>query len=272
MIVLSATPSPTSATGGLAAEGVINQLGRPDIEPLEVLVREAVQNCWDAVRDVRARHSRRDRPTGARRGDGRAWSGSEAPRRPAARTCRSPRSCAPASRSCTSRTSAPAASGARPAPTSVAGRLRDFVDFVRNIGQPPDKDFGGGSFGYGKAAFYIASRARTILVDTLCETPTDGLERRLIGCGARRQLHQDGRPYTGRHWWGRMVDGVPEPLIGEEAAGRRPTPRPAGEAGREGLGTTVAIDRAGCRSGAPTGAIRPSTSSPTLSSGTSGRG
>ena len=42
---------PYSATGGLAAEGVLNQLGRPDIEPLEVLVREAVQNCWDARRD-----------------------------------------------------------------------------------------------------------------------------------------------------------------------------------------------------------------------------
>ena len=41
---------PYTATGGLAAEGVLNQLGRPDIEPLEVLVREAVQNCWDAKR------------------------------------------------------------------------------------------------------------------------------------------------------------------------------------------------------------------------------
>ena len=29
----------------------------------------------------------------------------------------------------------------------VDGGVRDFVDFVRNIGQPPDKDFGGGSFG-----------------------------------------------------------------------------------------------------------------------------
>ena len=41
-----------SPTGGLAAEGVINQLGRPDIESLEVLVREAVQNCWDAKRST----------------------------------------------------------------------------------------------------------------------------------------------------------------------------------------------------------------------------
>ena len=58
MTVDRATPSPTSATGGLAAEGVINQLGRPDIEPLEVLVREAVQNCWDAKRPRPSRRSR----------------------------------------------------------------------------------------------------------------------------------------------------------------------------------------------------------------------
>src|SRR4051794_6726709 len=41
---------PYSPTGGLAAEGVLNQLGRPDIDALEVLVREAIQNCWDAKR------------------------------------------------------------------------------------------------------------------------------------------------------------------------------------------------------------------------------
>src|SRR4051794_39225643 len=48
--VMERYSEPYSATGGLAAEGVINQLGRPDIEPLEVLVREAIQNCWDAKR------------------------------------------------------------------------------------------------------------------------------------------------------------------------------------------------------------------------------
>src|SRR4051794_12340200 len=42
---------PYAATGSLAAEGVVNQLGRPNIEPLEVLVREAIQNCWDAKRE-----------------------------------------------------------------------------------------------------------------------------------------------------------------------------------------------------------------------------
>ena len=48
MPLMARYSEPYNATGGLAAEGVVNQLGRPDIEPLEVLVREAVQNCWDA--------------------------------------------------------------------------------------------------------------------------------------------------------------------------------------------------------------------------------
>src|SRR5205823_3805590 len=99
------------------------------------------------------------------------------------------------------------------------GVERDFVDFVRNIGQPPDKDLGGGSFGYGKAAFYIASKARTILLDTLCRSPEGELERRFIGCGLGESFDHDGRPHTGRHWWGRLVDGVPEPVVGREAEG-----------------------------------------------------
>ena len=84
------------------------------------------------------------------------------------------------------------------------GAKRDFVDFVRNIGQPPDKDFGGGSFGYGKAAFYIASAARTILIDTLCRDADGELERRFIGARLVTTSTMSGRPYTGRHWWGRV--------------------------------------------------------------------
>src|SRR5688500_16386958 len=35
-------------TGGISADGVRNQLGRPRIDRLTLLVREAVQNSWDA--------------------------------------------------------------------------------------------------------------------------------------------------------------------------------------------------------------------------------
>ena len=80
---------PYQPTGGLAAEGVINQLGRPDIEPLEVLVREAVQNCWDARRDtelsIRIEIGRRNGDAGRERATRRSAPGSPLGRRAAAR-------------------------------------------------------------------------------------------------------------------------------------------------------------------------------------------
>ena len=122
-----------------------------------------------------------------------------------------------------------------------AGIDRDFVDFVRNIGQPPDKDLGGGSFGYGKAAFYIASRARTILIDTLCLCPDGAIERRFIGCGLGESFDLSGRPFTGRHWWGRMTEGVPEPLTGSDADNAARCLGFPDRTTHEHLGTTVAI-------------------------------
>ncbi len=229
---------PYGATGGLAAEGVINQLGRPNIEPLEVLVREAVQNCWDAKRhtargisveigrvllnDAQLRFCKEellvDPPPGLPLGDELkpglellyfADYGTDGLGGP-------------------TRADAP-------------GDVRDFVDFVLNIGQPPDKDLGGGSFGYGKAAFYIASRARTILIDSLCLGEAGVPERRFIGCGLGENFHVDGRPYTGRHWWGSYSDGFPEPLLNESAT-RAATQLGLPDRAQSGeLGTTIVV-------------------------------
>ncbi len=251
MIRLTRYSEPYSATGGLAAEGVINQLGRPNIEPLEVLVREAVQNCWDAKRpsergitidigrsilDEERLHAVRtqllvDPPPGL----------------PLAHELRPGAEILHFADFATSGLGGPTRADRAP-----DGEVRDFVDFVRNIGQPPDKELGGGSFGYGKAAFYIASRARTIVLDTLCETAS-GLERRFIACALGEGFHHDGRPFTGRHWWGRMVDEVPEPLVGEEAeAAARILELPSRE-GRIGCGTTVTMIAPGVAPEAPEG-------------------
>src|SRR5262245_13863683 len=48
MFSLSWQPERFSATGNSTSEGVRNQLGRPGLDPLTVLVREAAQNSWDA--------------------------------------------------------------------------------------------------------------------------------------------------------------------------------------------------------------------------------
>jgi hypothetical protein len=221
-------------TGGLAAEGVLNQLGRPSIEPLEVLVREAVQNCWDA--------GRRDGPVVVEFGFRTLTNGMAKTLR--RRILPDPPPSHPLSESL----------GERPdllyiadfGTTGLGGPTRadaeangatDFIDFVRNVGQPPDKELGGGSFGYGKAAFYLASRARTIVVDTYCSVEQ---ERRLIAYGLGEHYRADGVAFTGRHWWGVPLDGVPEPAKGAEAeelaASLGLPPRDGGR-----YGTTVAL-------------------------------
>jgi hypothetical protein len=239
MSLMSRYSEPYSATGGLAAEGVLNQLGRPNIEPLEVLVREAVQNCWDAKRTtapgITVEVGRRSLDSAQR-----AFCRDELLIDPP-----------PGLPLATELDSAPdllyfADFGTDglggPTRADQAGHNRDFVDFVRNIGQPPDKDLGGGSYGYGKAAFYIASRARTILIDTLCIGLSGQPEHRFIACGLGYNFDDDaGRPHTGRHWWGQIVDGVPEPLTGEaadSAAEGLGLPR---RRDRTDLGTTIVI-------------------------------
>ncbi|KQY63392.1 hypothetical protein ASD52_14495 [Ensifer sp. Root142] len=96
----------------------------------------------------------------------------------------------------------------------------DFIHFLRNIGTPRDTEYGGGTYGFGKAALYGASKCRTILVDTLTE---EG-ERRFIGChiGARFETEERRmlKQFTGRHWWGvaDRSDGIADPARGKQAA------------------------------------------------------
>ncbi len=221
-------------TGGLAAEGVLNQLGRPSTEPLEVLVREAVQNCWDArLPETTVRVE-----IGCNLLDGAALEHLRGrvlpdppPELPLAACLEGSVELLHFADFGTSGLGGPTRADAE------TGEESNFVDFVRNVGQPPDKEFGGGSFGYGKAAFYLASRAGTIIVDTHCAP--DG-ERRLIACGLGGHHRVGGTPCTGRHWWGVVEDDVPEPLTGGDAAEMAATlGLPARGSGDHG--TTVAI-------------------------------
>ena len=98
----------------------------------------------------------------------------------------------------------------------------DFIDFLRNIGTPRDTEQGGGTYGFGKVALYQVSRCSTILVDSLVAGGVDA-KRRLIGChiGKSYEEPENGmhRRYTGRHWWGKpdSEDSIVDPVVGEEA-------------------------------------------------------
>ena len=112
--------------------------------------------------------------------------------------------------------------GIDPRDAPSTGERTDFVDFVFKIGKTKDmrqQVVGGGTFGFGKASSYMMSRAHTVVVHTATEYE-GGVEERLVIITLGKQFSQAGRMYTGRHWFGRVVEGsegVVRPLIGEAA-------------------------------------------------------
>ncbi|RIX27847.1 hypothetical protein [Amnibacterium setariae] len=207
---------PFPPDGGAAADGIMKQLGRPKLDPLTVLVREAAQNSWDA----RMPGASVDFRIGIRRlGDGvDAW-------RAALDHGRPPESGLLAGIDWSAETLVMTISdrGTR----GLGGPLRagveapegvhpDFVQFLRNVGEPRDQHLGGGSFGFGKGIYYGLSGVGSILVDSRSVEESSG--RRLMGASLTSAWSREGQRYTGRHWWGVVADdGIPDPLQGEDA-------------------------------------------------------
>jgi hypothetical protein len=227
-----------SATGNLASEGVLNQLGRPRLDPLTVLVREAVQNSWDAqssgskqVLFGLAGRTLKRAQVHLLREEVFASDPGNLGLQEALSPDRELRALAVYDRG-TSGLAGPTRADAVVEP----GTPQNFVNFLRNVGQPSGKQFGGGTYGYGKAALFLASGVRTLCVHTRCESP-DGLEARFLasalGSGYSVGSGSLSGNYTGRHWWGRWLDDVVEPLRGEEAD------RLASDLGLPGFATDV---------------------------------
>lgn len=212
---------PYAAEGGAAADGIRKQLGRPDLDLLTVLVRESAQNSWDArldnqpvrfqleLRMVGPAHSPNWRDLLARG----IRTASGLPLRETLKE-RTIRLLIVSDRGTTG------LGGPTRADEHAPGD-RDFVAFIRNVGEPRDKDFGGGTYGFGKGVFFLLARSASILVHT--RTVVDGrLESRLIGCAlweSYTEADEQGvaRPYTGRHWWGELASDIVEPLSGARA-------------------------------------------------------
>jgi hypothetical protein len=216
---LSLWSEPYNPSGSVAAPGVERTLSGARLEPSALLVREAVQNSWDAKDPQHwgpvqfSVHGRtlEGGQLGALRaellhGDPPGIDGF------AEQLSGPVRILVVADRGTTGLGGATRADIATSGPT-------DFVDFVRNVGQPPDKDLGGGTYGFGKSVFYRASLISTIVVHTRCRTATGAEERLIAACLGQPFIEADRR-HTGRHWWGVPAGdevGV-DPVRGVEAA------------------------------------------------------
>ncbi|WP_404868544.1 hypothetical protein ACI1MP_10780 [Kitasatospora griseola] len=215
---------PYPPEGASAAEGIRNQLGRPELDLLTILVRESAQNSWDArvMPTSTPVDYRIDMWTvGAARAqtwrnlllNGAPAASEQFPLRETLRP-------GPIRVLAVSDRGTRGLGGPTRADDAV-GSQRDFVSFIRNMGEPRDTALGGGTYGFGKGIFYLLSKPGTILVHSRCRTVEGGYETRLIGCTLWKSYVAAGaqgeRRYTGRHWWGDLSDDVVEPLVGPAA-------------------------------------------------------
>lgn len=238
---------PYPPEGASAAEGIRNQLGRPELDLLTILVRESAQNSWDArfqaspepveygidmwtVGPAHTESWRRLLLDGAPAGLNN-FPLRETVKQGAIRVL------------AVSDRGTRGLGGPTRADMAV-GPDRDFVSFVRNIGEPRSTALGGGTYGFGKGIFYLLSRSGTVLVHSRCRTERGGAETRLIGCALWKSYEgvgrHAGRRFTGRHWWGDASGDVVEPLLGQEAeaAAHRLGLKPFGP---DETGTTVVV-------------------------------
>jgi hypothetical protein len=208
---------PFAPEGSAAAEGIVNQLGRPSLDPLTILIREAAQNSWDARNPTGPVDFRVEIRTLA--DQAHAWQRVLLPAPHQDSNVHLVDVLTPStvvliiSDRNTVGLGGPVRAGTR----SVGEASADFVQFLRNVGEPSDHEFGGGTYGFGKGIFYQLSRAGVIVVDT--KTATAGAaDRRLMGAALERSWYLGERRYTGRHWWGAVAeDDVPDPVMGSEA-------------------------------------------------------
>jgi len=211
---------PVSPTGSMSSVGILNQLGRPKLETLAVLVRETVQNSWDAriadhvpvsymvrgweilpdQRQILRNQVFSERPT------------------PESLPMEILDSDAPLYGLIIADRGTRGLAGPTRADVVPEGSERNFISFLRDVGQPSNQSLSGGTYGYGKASLYLTSGMRTILVHTRCKTSGGKFESRFIAASlGQRWADKKHRQFTGRHWWGTNGGDVAEPVFNRDA-------------------------------------------------------
>lgn len=210
--------------GGMDASGTDRLLGQPEVEIVELLIRESAQNSWDARKagvspefGLRCKVFAKEAEQMLNNvvfAEGTGFTNLH--------------------ESFTRQSTAAleiwdrGTSGLNgPVRSDLAvphGTPTNFIDLVFNVGTANKGAGTGGSFGFGKSSAFKASRAKTVIYWSVCATDTGSLEHRLIASGLGQAFDYDGRRYTGRHWWGCIPDGAEggdrprvEPLRGDRA-------------------------------------------------------
>jgi hypothetical protein len=94
-----------------------------------------------------------------------------------------------------------------------------YVSFVLNVGASEHSDGDGGSFGYGRSITYRISRAMLILIYTRIQGANGYPESRFVASMLTDHFNANGAGYTGRHWWGQVDEAgrTCRPVVGDAA-------------------------------------------------------
>lgn len=227
LIPLDRESEPYSRYGNISADGIQRLLGTPHLNALQILIRETVQNSWDAGKDIPGpvRYQLRFRDLTPSEHNilkdvvfHDLPQYTENPDRPIRGTL--DRARLSVIEICDFGTTG-LAGPAHPDEVPMDGESAAFVDFLRNIGSPRDTVYGGGTYGYGKSCLYAISQCQTIIVDS-ATTNAGAYTRRFMACrvASRYDINRGGEKgrYTGRHWWGRRTADLHlDPVTGREA-------------------------------------------------------
>lgn len=204
------------ALGAITAEGILNQLGRPELDRLTVLLREVAQNSWDAHDPDHDGPVRFDVGIQSMNAELRgSWT------RRLGETAAMPGVPIKTELGDSNRTimfisdrGTKGLDGPTRADEAATRGEHNYVSFVLNVGDPRDTEFGGGTYGYGKSVLYATSRARAVVVHSRCRV-NGAIQSRLVGIALGERHTTDGINYTGRHWWGLTNSGEAriEPIV-----------------------------------------------------------
>lgn len=214
-----------SPTGGMAAQGIRNLLGRPELDLITVLVRETAQNSWDARlsndEPVRFEIDYRE-ATSEQRRILKETIFEELPYRGRLPLHESLQKRPLRLLSITDRGTKGLGGPVRADELGHPDEPRDFVNLLRNIGQPQVREHAGGQFGFGKSILFLASQAGTVCVHTRSLSHGRLVQRFIaVALGESYQIDSGSSKgmYSGRHWWGRMDNGIVDPIVGPDAGG-----------------------------------------------------
>lgn len=105
----------------------------------------------------------------------------------------------------------------RASEAAMPGEPNNFTPLVFDIGTTKDSEDSGGTYGFGKNAAFEASSANTIVYWSATENRSGELEHRLIASTLGDPYEVAGKRYTGAHWWGDPEQDDIMPLTGDAA-------------------------------------------------------